>query len=118
MKLTFALMDSFCVLQRCAIIINFAFFTAFTRTYMPQMQKRKLLIPVFFRHEEFRNACEGKLRVKECFDCHQSFENCKSPRENDLTAEFYKTFWNSEGHLLVESLNYSNDHKHSKVSYH
>ena len=27
-----------------------------------------------------------------------------------LTAEFYKTFWNSVGHLLVDSLNYSYDH--------
>ena len=57
-----------------------------------------------------KGACEGKLRVKECFDCLQSFENCKSPGEDGLTAEFYKTFWNSVGHLLVDSLNYSYDH--------
>ena len=57
-----------------------------------------------------KDACEGKLRVKECFDCLQSFENCKSPGEDGLTAEFYKTFWNSVGHLLVDSLNYSYDH--------
>ena len=56
------------------------------------------------------DACEGKLRVKECFHCLQSFENCKSPGEDGLTAEFYKTFWNSVGHLLVDSLNYSYDH--------
>ena len=57
-----------------------------------------------------KSACEGKLRVKECFDCLQSFENCKFPGEDGLTAEFYKTFWNSVGHLLVDSLNYSYDH--------
>ena len=57
-----------------------------------------------------KGACEGKLRVKECFDCLQSFENCKSPGEDGLTAEFCKTFWNSVGHLLVDSLNYSYDH--------
>ena len=59
---------------------------------------------------DMKGACEGKLRVKECFDCLQSFENCKSPGEDGLTAEFYKTFWNSVGHLLVDSLNYSYDH--------
>ena len=54
-----------------------------------------------------KGACEGKLRVKECFDCRQSFENCKSPGEDGLIAEFYKTFWNSVGHLLVDSCNNS-----------
>ena len=79
---------------------------------MPLMMKRKSLIPLFFRHQELdmKSACEGKLRVKECFDCLQSFENCKSPGEDGPTAEFYKTFWNSVGHLLVDSLNYSYDH--------
>ena len=58
---------------------------------------------------DMKGACEGKLRVKECFDCLQSFENCKSPGEDGLTAEFYKTFWISVGHLLVDSLNHSYD---------
>ena len=59
---------------------------------------------------DMKGACEGKLRVKEYFDCLQSLENCKSPGEDGLTAEFYKTFWNSVGHLWVDSLNYSYDH--------
>ena len=33
-----------------------------------------------------------------------------SKTKGGLTAEFYKTFWNSVGHLLVDSLNYSYDH--------
>ena len=57
-----------------------------------------------------KGACEGKLRVKECFDGLQSFEDCKSPGEDGLPAEFYKTLWNSVGHLLIDSLNYSYDH--------
>ena len=84
---------------------------------MPQIKKRKSLIPFLFQTPgitkltlDIKRACEGKLTVKECFDCLQSFKNCKSPGEGDLTAEFYKTFWNSVGHLLVESLNYSYDH--------
>jgi len=43
---------------------------------------------------DMKSTCEGKLRVKGCFDCLQSFENNKSPGEDVLTAEFYKTFWN------------------------
>ena len=55
---------------------------------------------------DMKGACEGKLRVTECFDCLQSFENCKYPGKDGVSAEFYKTFWNSVGHLLVDSLNY------------
>ena len=57
--------------------------------------------------DEMRNICEGRLSVKECFDCLQSFENNKSPGNDGLTAEFYKKFWNSIGNLVVDSLNYS-----------
>ena len=56
-----------------------------------------------------RNSCEGRLSVKECFDCLQSFENNKLPGNDGLTVEFYKTFWNAIGNLLVDSLNYSYD---------
>ena len=59
---------------------------------------------------EMKIICEGKLSVKECFDCLQSFENNKSPGNDGLTVEFYKTFWNSLGNLLVDFLNCSYDH--------
>ena len=58
---------------------------------------------------EKKYICEGKLSVKECFDCLQSFENNKSPGNDGLTAEFYKTFWNSVGGILVDSLNCAYD---------
>ena len=58
---------------------------------------------------EKKNICEGTLSVKECFDCLQSFENNKSPGNDGLTAEFYKTFWNSVGGLLVDGLNCAYD---------
>ena len=57
--------------------------------------------------DDMRNIYEGRLSVKGCFDCLQSFENNKSPGNDGLTVEFYKTFWNSIGNLLVDSLNYS-----------
>ena len=52
----------------------------------------------------------GSERVKECFVCLQSFENNKSPGNDGLTVEFYKTFWNSLGNLLDDCLNCSYDY--------
>ena len=57
--------------------------------------------------DEMRSTCEGRLSVKECFDCLQSFQNNKSPGNDGLTMEFYKTFWNSIGNSVVDCLNYS-----------
>ncbi|KAL9962019.1 hypothetical protein ACROYT_G031074 [Oculina patagonica] len=57
--------------------------------------------------DEMRRICEGRLSLKECFDCLQSFQNNKSPGNDGLTVEFYKTFWNSIRNLVVDCLNYS-----------
>ena len=59
---------------------------------------------------EDAHICGGKFTADECFKSLQLFENNKSPGEDGLTVEFYKTFWNTVGNLMVESLNYSYDH--------
>ena len=46
----------------------------------------------------------------ECFNALSKFSNGKSPRNDGLTPEFYKKFWNCFGHLLTDSLNYSSIH--------
>ena len=50
---------------------------------------------------------EGKLKVDECYKSVQLFGNNKSPGNDELTAEFYRTFWYTLGNLMVDSLNYS-----------
>jgi hypothetical protein len=55
-------------------------------------------------------TCEGKLTVEECLKSLQSFKENKSPGNDGLTVEFYKTFWGVLGELLVESLNCAFDY--------
>ena len=54
--------------------------------------------------------CEGLLTCAECFEALKKFPNGKSPGNDGLTAEFYKTFWNLLGQQLTDSLNYSFEH--------
>ena len=72
---------------------------------------------LFLRHSEIpklspekASTCEGKLTVEECLQSLQSFKENKSPGNDGLTVEFYKTFWGILGELLVESLNCAFDH--------
>ena len=48
--------------------------------------------------------------MEECLQSLQSFKENKSPGNDGLTVEFYKTFWGILGELLVESLNSAFDH--------
>ena len=72
---------------------------------------------LFLRHSEIPKispekaaTCEGKLAGEECLQSLQSFKEKKSPGNDGLTVEFYKTFWGILGELLVESLNCAFDH--------
>ena len=72
---------------------------------------------LFLRHPEIPKlssekaaTCEGKLTVEECLQSLQSFKENKSPGNDGLTVEFYKTFWGILGKLLVESLNCAFDY--------
>ena len=49
--------------------------------------------------------CDGLLTYTECYKALEKFENNKSPVNDGLTAEFYKTFWPILGNLLVDSRN-------------
>ena len=56
-------------------------------------------------------TCEGLLTCAECFEALKKKCPCgKTPGNDGLTAEFYKTFWNLLGQQLTDSLNYSFEH--------
>ena len=45
-------------------------------------------------------TCEGLLTCAECFEALKKFPNGKTPGNDGLTGEFYKTFWNLLGQQL------------------
>ena len=47
------------------------------------------------------------MSIQECYSALLKFPNGKTPGNDGLTAEFYKTFWNLLGQQLTDSLNYS-----------
>jgi len=49
--------------------------------------------------------CDEHLTVKECYDALQKLGSSKSPGNDGLTKEFYCTFWDKLGPLLLECLN-------------
>ena len=44
-------------------------------------------------NDELLKMCDGVLTVDECFEVLNTFKNYKSPGNDGLTAEFYKSFW-------------------------
>ena len=62
---------------------------------------------------EMQQLCEGELSVAECYNILSTFQNNKTPGNDGLTIEFYRSFW-LLGEMLVKSLNYS--YKHGELS--
>ena len=59
--------------------------------------------------EEERLSCEGRITIEECVKALDTFENGKTPGNDGIPAEFYKTFWNSVGELMTDAFNCSFD---------
>ena len=59
--------------------------------------------------DEQRDACEGYLTLKECYESLKSFKPNKSPGCDGLPSEFYLTFWQEICSKLVDCLNYGLD---------
>ena len=53
---------------------------------------------------EQRKLCEGELTENEIFDALTGIDNNKSPGNDGLTKEFYRTFWNDIKNDYMSSL--------------
>ena len=53
-----------------------------------------------------KQSCEGELTINECKDVLKTFDNGKTPGNDGLPIEFYKTFWDVVGKYFVECMNY------------
>ena len=53
-----------------------------------------------------QRSCEGPLTLEECYSALNKMALNKSPGSDGLTVEFFQTFWEDIGHILVNVLNY------------
>jgi len=56
---------------------------------------------------EQQQLCEGDITIQECEEAVNKIKNNKSPGEDGLPVEFYKTFWNEIRYILVSVYNES-----------
>ena len=57
--------------------------------------------------EEQRASCEGRISKDECKKALETFEAGKTPGNDGIPAEFYKTFWDSLDDYLIDVFNLS-----------
>ena len=57
--------------------------------------------------DEEQKDCEGMISLEECHKALKTFQNNKSLGNDDLPAEFYKTFWPEFGSAMVNAFNNS-----------
>ena len=61
--------------------------------------------------EELRTSCEGKITFDECEKILGSFQTGKTPANDSIPIEFYRTFWPLIGAFMVDSFNEAYDNK-------
>ena len=66
--------------------------------------------------EELRTSCEGKITIDECEKILGSFQTGKTPGNDGIPIEFYKTFWPLIGGFMVDSFNEAYDNKEMSSS--
>ena len=57
--------------------------------------------------EEQRTSCEGLISKEECKKAIEMFENGKTPGNDGIPIEFYKTLWDILSDQLVDVFNFS-----------
>ena len=63
-----------------------------------------------------RESCEGNLTIDECEKILGSFQTGKTPGNDGIPIEFYKTFWPLIGTLMTDSFNEAYDNKEMSSS--
>ena len=66
--------------------------------------------------EEQSTSCEGKITIEECEKTLGSFQKGKTPGNDEIPIEFYKTFWPLIGEFVVNSFNEAYDNKEMSSS--
>ena len=66
--------------------------------------KKRINFPIL---TEERLSCEGQITTDQCVKTLDTFENGKTPGNDGIPVEFYKSFWGSVGELMTEVFNYS-----------
>ena len=56
---------------------------------------------------EERLSCKGEITTEECVKALDTLGNGKTPGNDGIPVEFYKTFWNSVGVFMTEVFNHS-----------
>ena len=80
--------------------------TLFTAAYLDVAEQTFFLQKVIHKLSSAEAAlCEEDVTLEECTAALHSFSNHKSPGEDGLTYEFYKTFWDCLGPDLVSVMN-------------
>ena len=55
--------------------------------------------------EDQKKFCEGKISAEECFRLLDSFDNNKTPGNDGIPIEFYKTFWSVISDSFMNCIN-------------
>lgn len=58
-------------------------------------------------NDDDKELCNGALTMDECFNALRAMDHNKSPGYDGITAEFYRTFWDKVGPLVVDAFNES-----------
>ena len=66
--------------------------------------------------EEQRTSCEGKITIEECDKTLGSFRTGKTPGNDGIPIEFYKTFWPLIGEFIVNLFNEAYDNREMSSS--
>ena len=76
----------------------------FSKTYVEKQRFLNSLSNKALTNEQY-DLCENKINETDLFDSMKSMKKIKTPGNDGLTKEFYKTFWDELKTPLMESVN-------------